>query len=81
MFDQTDQLVVLVTAMDDRVEAARLTLQTLESRAGDNAALAHNAVVIVSESTDATRGKKPLTSQKGSNYWLGKLSEFLMIQP
>jgi len=56
MIDHTSQLVVPVTAMEDRAEAARLTLQTLESRGGHNADLAHNAVVIVSEATDAARG-------------------------
>ncbi|WP_416405513.1 chromosome partitioning protein ParA [Arthrobacter sp. LFS091] len=56
MIHHTDQLVVPVTAMEDRAEAARLTLQTLESRGGHDADLARNAVVIVSESTDARRG-------------------------
>ncbi|WP_018762613.1 ATPase involved in chromosome partitioning [Arthrobacter sp. 135MFCol5.1] len=55
MIDHTNQLVVPVTAIEDRAEAARLTLQTLESRGGHDAGLARNAVVIVSESTDAKR--------------------------
>ncbi|ABK05826.1 hypothetical protein Arth_4185 (plasmid) [Arthrobacter sp. FB24] len=55
MIDYTNQLVVPVTAIEDRAEAARLTLQTLESRGGHDAELARNAVVIVSESTDAKR--------------------------
>ncbi|MDQ1621615.1 MAG: hypothetical protein QOH19_33 [Actinomycetota bacterium] len=55
MIDHTDQLVIPVTAVEDRAEAARLTLQTLESRGGHDAELARNAVVIVSESTDAKR--------------------------
>jgi hypothetical protein len=55
MIDHTNQLVVPVTAIEDRAEAARLTLQTLESRGGHDAQLARNAVVIVSESTDAKR--------------------------
>ncbi|QOT19802.1 chromosome partitioning protein ParA [Paenarthrobacter sp. YJN-5] len=55
MIDYTNQLVVPVTAIEDRAEAARLTLQTLESRGGHHAELARNAVVIVSESTDAKR--------------------------
>ncbi|MBE4720540.1 chromosome partitioning protein ParA [Pseudarthrobacter sp. AB1] len=55
MIDHTNQLVVPVTAIEDRAEAARLTLQTLESRGGNDAELARNAVVIVSESTDAKR--------------------------
>ncbi|MEV8150507.1 chromosome partitioning protein ParA [Arthrobacter sp. NPDC080073] len=55
MITHTNQLVVPVTAIEDRAEAARLTLQTLESRGGHDAALARNAVVIVSESTDAKR--------------------------
>ncbi len=55
MIDHTNQLVVPVTAIEDRAEAARLTLQTLESRGGHYAELARNAVVIVSESTDAKR--------------------------
>ncbi|MCY0905811.1 chromosome partitioning protein ParA [Arthrobacter sp. H14-L1] len=53
MIEHTNQLVVPVTAIEDRAEAARLTLQTLESRGGHNAELARNAVVIVSESTDS----------------------------
>jgi MinD-like ATPase involved in chromosome partitioning or flagellar assembly len=56
MIHHTTQLVVPVTAMEDRAEAARLTLQTLESRGGHDAELANNAVVIVSEATDAARG-------------------------
>ncbi|MFF2300681.1 MinD/ParA family protein [Arthrobacter sp. NPDC058127] len=55
MITHTNQLVVPVTAIEDRAEAARLTLQTLESRGGHDADLARNAVVIVSESTDAKR--------------------------
>ncbi|MEV8042096.1 chromosome partitioning protein ParA [Arthrobacter sp. NPDC080082] len=55
MIDHTNQLVVPVTAIEDRAEAARLTLQTLVSRGGHDAELARNAVVIVSESTDAKR--------------------------
>jgi cellulose biosynthesis protein BcsQ len=55
MIHHTNQLVVPVTAIEDRAEAARLTLQTLHSRGGHDAALARNAVVIVSESTDAKR--------------------------
>ncbi|QQQ64347.1 chromosome partitioning protein ParA [Paenarthrobacter ureafaciens] len=55
MIEHTDQLVVPVTAVEDRAEAARLTLQTLQSRGGHDAQLARNAVVIVSESTDAKR--------------------------
>jgi len=55
MIHHTNQLVVPVTAIEDRAEAARLTLQTLESRGGHDAELACNAVVIVSESTDAKR--------------------------
>ncbi|MDO5866953.1 MULTISPECIES: chromosome partitioning protein ParA [Paenarthrobacter] len=55
MIHHTNQLVVPVTAIEDRAEAARLTLQTLESRGGHDAELARNAVVIVSESTDAKR--------------------------
>src|SRR5919205_1451011 len=53
MIHHTNQLVVPVTAIEDRAEAARLTLQTLESRGGHDAELARNAVIIVSESTDA----------------------------
>ncbi|OOP63107.1 chromosome partitioning protein ParA [Arthrobacter sp. SRS-W-1-2016] len=55
MITHTNQLVVPVTAIEDRAEAARLTLQTLESRGGHDAELARNAVVVVSESTDAKR--------------------------
>lgn len=56
MIDHTTQLVVSVTAMEDRAEAARKTLETLDARGGHNAELAENAVVIVSEATDAARG-------------------------
>ncbi|MEW1808420.1 chromosome partitioning protein ParA [Pseudarthrobacter sp. NPDC080039] len=55
MIHHTNQLVVPVTAIEDRAEAARLTLQTLESRGGHDAELARKAVIIVSESTDAKR--------------------------
>ncbi|MDI2037296.1 chromosome partitioning protein ParA [Paenarthrobacter nitroguajacolicus] len=55
MIHHTNQLVVPVTAIEDRAEAARLTLQTLEARGGHDAELARNAVVIISESTDAKR--------------------------
>ncbi|MBT1003972.1 chromosome partitioning protein ParA [Paenarthrobacter sp. DKR-5] len=55
MIDHTNQLVVPVTAIEDRAEAARLTLQTLMARGGHATDLALNAVVIVSESTDAKR--------------------------
>jgi MinD-like ATPase involved in chromosome partitioning or flagellar assembly len=55
MIDHTNQLVVPVTAIEDRAEAARLTLQTLEARGGHDTELARGAVVIVSESTDAKR--------------------------
>lgn len=58
MIHHTNQLVVPVTAIEDRAEAARLTLQTLESRGGHGAELARNAVVIVSESTDAKRSMR-----------------------
>lgn len=40
MIDHTDQLVVPVTAMEDRAEAALLTL---EARGGQDAELARNA--------------------------------------
>lgn len=56
MIHHTTQLVVPVTAMEDRAEAARKTLETLDSRGGHDAELANNAVVIVSEATDAARG-------------------------
>lgn len=55
MIHHTNQLVVPVTAIEDRAEAARLTLQTLDARGGHDAELAANAVVIVSESTDSKR--------------------------
>lgn len=56
MIHHTNQLVVPVTAVEDRAGAARLTLQTHIARGGHDAKLACNAVVIVSESTDAKRG-------------------------
>jgi MinD-like ATPase involved in chromosome partitioning or flagellar assembly len=61
MIDHTDQLVVPVTAIEDRAEAARLTLQTLDSRGGHDAELARNAVVIVSESSESTDAKRSMS--------------------
>lgn len=55
MIHHANQLVVLVITVEDRAEAARLTLQTVIARGGHDAELARNAVVIVSESTDAKR--------------------------
>lgn len=49
MIDHADQLVVPTTTMEDRVEAALLTLQGLDRRNERTAALAANAVVVVSE--------------------------------
>ncbi|SJN25157.1 similar to ATPase involved in chromosome partitioning [Microbacterium esteraromaticum] len=47
--EHADQLVVPTTTMEDRAEAAKLTLQTLESRDEHSAELAANAVVIISQ--------------------------------
>ncbi|GAA0992980.1 AAA family ATPase [Subtercola frigoramans] len=49
MLDHTDQLVVPTTTMEDRAQAALLTLQAVQSRSEKAAELARNAVVIVSE--------------------------------
>lgn len=49
MIDHTNQLVVPATTMEDRAEAALLTLRALETRSEHAAGLAANAVVIVSE--------------------------------
>lgn len=49
MIDHTNQLVVPATTMEDRAEAALLTLRALETRSEHAAKLAANAVVIVSE--------------------------------
>lgn len=49
MIARTDQLVVHTTTMEDRVEAAKLTLQALAARDGHSAMLAQNAVVIISQ--------------------------------
>ena len=49
MIDHADQLVVPTTNEEDRVEAALLTLQGLDLRCQRSAALASNAVVVVSE--------------------------------
>ncbi|MCU1481910.1 MAG: chromosome partitioning protein ParA, partial [Subtercola sp.] len=49
MIDHTDQLVVPTTTMEDRAQAALLTLQAVQSRSEKAAELARNAVVVVSE--------------------------------
>ncbi|MFJ7751799.1 chromosome partitioning protein ParA [Arthrobacter sp. NPDC097144] len=49
MIAHTDQLVVPTTTMEDRAEAAKLTLQTLAARDEHSAQLAKNAVVIISQ--------------------------------
>ncbi|CAN5341004.1 chromosome partitioning protein [soil metagenome] len=49
MLDHTDQLVVPTTTMEDRAQAALLTLQAVQSRSEKAAELARNAVVVVSE--------------------------------
>ncbi|TYC96613.1 chromosome partitioning protein ParA [Arthrobacter echini] len=50
MIQHTDQLVVPTTEMEDRAEAALLTLRGLQERDEHAARLAENAVVIVSQS-------------------------------
>lgn len=52
MIELADQLVVPMTATEDRAEAARLTLTTLHERGGHSQELAMNSVAIVSEATD-----------------------------
>lgn len=49
MIGHTDQLVIPTTTMEDRAEAAKLTLQTLAARDEHSAMLAKNAVVIISQ--------------------------------
>lgn len=49
MIEHTDQLVIPTTTMEDRAEAAKLTLQTLAARDDRGAKLAENAVVIISQ--------------------------------
>lgn len=49
MVEHTNQIVVPTTTMEDRAEAAKLTLQTLASRDEHSAKLAENAVVVISE--------------------------------
>ena len=59
MIGHTNQLVIPTTTMEDRAEAAKLTLQTLTARDVHSAKLAENAVVIISqwkpEDTDEAR--------------------------
>lgn len=59
MIAHTNQLVIPTTTMEDRAEAAKLTLQTLAARDEHSAKLAENAVVIISqwktEDTDEAR--------------------------
>lgn len=49
MIEHTNQLVIPTTTMEDRAEAAKLTLQTLAARDEHSAQLAENAVVIISQ--------------------------------
>lgn len=49
MIDHTDQLVVATTTRDDHAEAGALLLEALAERDERSAALAHNAVAIVSQ--------------------------------
>lgn len=49
MIEHTDQLVVPTTTMEDRAEAARSLLVTLEDRDEHSAQLSANAVVIISQ--------------------------------
>lgn len=49
MIEHTNQLVVPTTTMEDRAEAAKLTLQTLAARDEHGARLAENAVVVISQ--------------------------------
>lgn len=56
MIEDTDQLVVATTTEDDRAESVALLLETLEAGVSEAAALADNAVVVVSQS-DSTASK------------------------
>lgn len=58
MIELTDQLVVPMTATEDRAEAARLTLTTLWERGGHSRELAQNSVAIISEATDTGAAAK-----------------------
>lgn len=49
MIEHTTQLVIPTTTMEDRAEAAKLTLQTLAARDEHSAQLAKKAVVIISQ--------------------------------
>lgn len=49
MIEHTDQLVIPTTTMEDRAEAARSLLVTLEERDEHSAQLSANAVVIISQ--------------------------------
>lgn len=49
MIEHTNQIVVPTTTMEDRAEAAKLTLQTLAARDEHSAELVANAVVVISE--------------------------------
>ncbi|SDI70491.1 MinD-like ATPase involved in chromosome partitioning or flagellar assembly [Arthrobacter subterraneus] len=49
MIAHTNQLVIPTTTMEDRAEAAKLTLQTLTARDEHSAKLAEDAVVIISQ--------------------------------
>ena len=49
MIEHANQIVIPTTTMEDRAEAAKLTLQTLAARDEHSAKLAENAVVIISQ--------------------------------
>lgn len=65
MIDHADQLVVPTTNEEDRVEAALLTLQGLDLKGERSAALASNAVVIVSE---RQRGEARLSQETAEKF-------------
>lgn len=65
MIDHADQLVVPTTNVEDRVEAALLTLQGLDLKGERSAALAANAVVIVSE---MQKGEARLSQQTAEKF-------------
>lgn len=68
MIDHADQLVVPTTNVEDRVEAALLTLQGLDLKGERSAALAANAVVIVSEMQKGEARLSQETATKFSPY-------------
>ncbi|PFG44944.1 MinD-like ATPase involved in chromosome partitioning or flagellar assembly [Georgenia soli] len=61
MIDHTDQLVVATTTREEHAESGRLLLDELSRRDAHSAALAENAVVIVSHASTNEAGPKAIT--------------------